>query len=195
MVSFDFSRLGDLLTGYGVVDILLPFLLVFTIVYAVLQKTKIVGEGRKNFNVIIALILGLLFVVPHITGSYPLGYDPVDVMNQSLPSISLVAVAAIMLLLLLGIFSTTFSEVAAPIIALVAVGFVIYIFGSALNIWAGPYDIFYWWTDETTEILLIILVFGLIVWLITRDDKTTKFTDVAGKVWGGVSKLFTKTNK
>ncbi len=195
MVSFDFSRLGDLLTGYGIVDILLPFLLVFTIVYAVLQKTKIVGEGKKNFNVIISLILGLLFVVPHITGSYPLGYDPVNVLNQSLPSISLVAVAAIMLLLLLGIFSTTFSEVAAPIIAIVAIIFVIYIFGSALNVWTGPSDVFGWWTDETTEILLIILVFGVLVWFITRDDKSSKISDGIKGAWKGVSSLFQKTNK
>ena len=170
MVGVGFSNIAYYFQTYGVMDFLLPFLLVFTIVFAVLQKTKIVGEGKKNFNVIIALVLALMFVVPHIIGSYPLGYDPVAVMNASLPSISLVAVASMMLLLLMGIFGTDFSRKAAPFIALAAITFVVYIFGSALNLWTGPYDIFSWWSPETTELMIIILVFGVIIWFITKED-------------------------
>ena len=93
MVSTSFSNLAYYFQQWGVMDFLLPFLLVFTIIFAVMQRTKILGD-KKNYNVIVALIVGLLFVVPHIMGSYPLGYDPVQVMNESLPSISLVAVAS-----------------------------------------------------------------------------------------------------
>ena len=168
MASVGFSTLAYYFETYGVIDFLLPFILVFTIIFAVMQKTKILGD-KKNFNVIIALVLALIFVVPHITGSYPLGYDPVQVMNESLPSISLVSVAAIMLLLLMGIFGADFSKSAAPLIAIIAMIFVIYIFGAALNLWQGPYDVFYWWTADVTELMIIILVFGLIVWFITKE--------------------------
>ncbi|MBI4983514.1 hypothetical protein HZC32_02620, partial [Candidatus Woesearchaeota archaeon] len=167
-LSSGFSNLATYFQAYGVMDFLLPFILVFTIVFAVMQKTKILGD-KKNFNVIIALVLGLLFVVPHLTGSYPLGYDPVQVMNESLPSISLVSIAAIMLLLLMGIFGTGFASAAAPIIALIAIGFVIYLFGAALRFWDSPSDTFYWWTSETTELVIIILIFGLVVWFITKE--------------------------
>ena len=186
-----FENIGFYLQAYGVLDFLLPFILVFTIVYAVMQKTKILGD-KKNFNVIIALVLGLLFVVPHITGAYPIGYDPVQVMNEALPSISLVAVAAIMLLLLMGIFGTKFAAAAAPVVALAAIGFVLYIFGAALNFWTGPYDAFTWWSTETTELLIIILVFGLVVWFIVREPSKGQGADTLKKVWGGVSKLFEK---
>lgn len=183
-----FSNVAASLQNFGVIDFLLPFILVFTIVFAVLQRTKILGDN-KNFNVILALVLGLLFVLPHLTGSYPLGYDPVAVMNQSLPSISLVAIAAIMLLLLMGIFGTDFSKTAAPIIALVALGFVVYIFGASLNLWNGPYDAFSWWTPDVTELLIVILVFGLIVWFITREPGA----DTPGKgIMEGIAKLFEK---
>ena len=140
-----FQTLIDYFQAYGVLDFILPFILVFTIVYAVLMKTKILGD-KKNFNVVVSLILGLLFVVPHILGTYPLGYDPVAVLNETLPSISLVAIAAVMLLILLGIFGTEFLEPAKSVIALVSVAFIVYIFGASLNFWRGPYDIFYWWT-------------------------------------------------
>ncbi|MBI2145921.1 hypothetical protein HYU22_01100 [Candidatus Woesearchaeota archaeon] len=183
-----FSNVAASLQNFGVVDFLLPFILVFTIVFAVMQRTKILGEN-KNFNVIIALVLGLLFVIPHITGSYPLGYDPVAVMNQSLPSISLVAIASIMLLLLMGIFSTDFSKTAAPIIAVVAIGFVLYIFGAALNLWTGPYAAFSWWTPDLTELIIVILVFGVIVWFITREPGSK--TPGQG-IMEGLAKLFEK---
>jgi hypothetical protein len=178
---------------YGVLDFILPFILVFTITYAILQKAKILGDGKKNFNVVVAFVLGLLFVVPHVLGTYPLGYDPVQVLNETLPSISLVAVAAIMLLLLMGIFGTGFAASAKPIIAIIAVSFVAYIFGASLNLWRGPYDIFYWWTTETTELLLIILVFGLIVYFVTKEPgNKVSVKDFGSGVDNFLGKLFKK---
>jgi len=177
------GNLGMYFQTYGVMDFLLPFILVFTITFAVMQKSKILGEN-KNFNVVVALVLGLLFVVPHLTGNYPLGYDPVAVMNAALPSISLVSVSAIMLLLLMGIFGTSFAAGMAPLIAIVALGFVIYIFGASLALWTGPYQVFSWWTSETTELMIVLMVFGLIVWFITRDSKPTEW----GKVFEGYKK-------
>lgn len=189
MVYHGLSNWAGYFQTYGVMDFLLPFILVFTIVFAVMQKTKLLGD-KKNYNVIIALVLALLFVVPHITGSYPLGYDPVQVMNESLPSISLVAVAAIMILLLMGIFSTTFSQRAAPLIAIVSIAFVIYIFGASLNLWRGPYDIFYWWTAEVTELVIVILIFGLIVWFITKEPGA----ETPGKgLLEGIKNMFEKS--
>lgn len=191
MFESAFSNLGYYFSTYGVMDFLLPFILVFTIVFAVMQKTKILGD-KKNYNVIIALVLGLLFVVPHLTGNYPLGYDPVQVMNDALPSISLVSIAAIMVLLLLGIFGTGFAQAATPIIAIAAIGFVIYIFGASLNLWTGPYDTFYWWTSETTELMIVILIFGLIIWFITKEPSSKGPADGIKELWKGVSSLFEK---
>ena len=63
-----FNDVFLMLEDLNVMDSLLPFLLIFTILYAILNKTKIIGEGRKNFNVMVALILSLMVVIPHITG-------------------------------------------------------------------------------------------------------------------------------
>ena len=38
------------------------FFLMFFIVFAVLQKTKLIGEGRKQLDALIALIIALIFV-------------------------------------------------------------------------------------------------------------------------------------
>ncbi len=186
-----FAQLGYYFQTYGIMDFLLPFLLVFTIIFAVMQKTKILGD-KKNFNVIVALVLALIFVVPHVVGSYPLGYDPVQVMNESLPSIALVAVASIMLLILMGVFGANFSKSAAPVIAIAAIGFVAYIFGSALSVWTGPSDVFYWWTPEVTELLIIILIFGLVVYFIVKEPGTGS---KGGEMLKSVGKLFEGSGK
>jgi len=44
------------------IDIILPFLLVFTLVFAVLDKTKLLGEGKKQINAIMGMVIGLILV-------------------------------------------------------------------------------------------------------------------------------------
>ena len=39
-----------------------PFLLIFFIVFAILEKTKIFGEGRKQINALVAFVIGFIFV-------------------------------------------------------------------------------------------------------------------------------------
>ena len=41
---------------------LLPFLLVFVVVFAILQKSKILGEGKAQIDAIVALVIGLLLI-------------------------------------------------------------------------------------------------------------------------------------
>ena len=43
-------------------DYILPFLLIFVIIFAVLEKTKIFGEDKKQLNAILAFVVGLIFV-------------------------------------------------------------------------------------------------------------------------------------
>lgn len=43
-------------------EFILPFLLVFTVVFALLDKTKILGEGKRQINAIVALVIGLMVI-------------------------------------------------------------------------------------------------------------------------------------
>jgi len=44
------------------IEIILPFLLVFTIVFAILDKTKLLGEGKRQINAITSLVIGLILI-------------------------------------------------------------------------------------------------------------------------------------
>lgn len=39
-----------------------PFLLIFFIVFALLEKTKILGDDKKQLNAMVAFVIGLIFV-------------------------------------------------------------------------------------------------------------------------------------
>lgn len=71
------------------VNVLLPFLLIFTVVYAILEKTNILGEGKKSADIIVALIIGFIFVGAQSLVGFTL---------------SIIPVIAVMLVLLLGYF-------------------------------------------------------------------------------------------
>jgi hypothetical protein len=169
-----FERLED----FGMTDALLPFLLIFVILFAMLQKTKILGEGKKNFNVIVAAIVALLVVIPHVTNSYPPDRDVVDIINSSLPQVSMVMIAIIMALLLIGLMGGEATWLGGSLsgwIAILAFLIVIYVFGGSMGFWEDKFG--HWWGSDTTSVVIIILIFAIVVWYITRDadaDKATK---------------------
>jgi len=77
------------------VTTILPFLLIFTIVFAVLQKAKIFGEGKKQIDAIVALVIGLLA----ISFRYAIG-----IIVELVPFLAVSLVIILVLLILLGSF-------------------------------------------------------------------------------------------
>jgi len=98
-----FRGIISFLEQIGVYDVILPFLLVFTIVFAILEKTKILGtetiEGKqytkKNINAMVAFVISFLVVA---------STKLVSAINQALASIVLLLLLAVFFLLLVGSF-------------------------------------------------------------------------------------------
>jgi len=178
MVYFNFENTIEVLDSWGVTDVLIPFLLIFTIVFAILEKTKIFGENKKNINIIISLVLGLSVVIPHVTDSYPAGSDVVDMINISLPQVGLVAVAFIMLLILVGIYGNKWiGSALSGWMALISAIAVFVIFGGAAGWWESGwfYDVF---GEDAISLFVMLIVFGLIIWFITKESSpSAKITD------------------
>ncbi|MDP3917517.1 MAG: hypothetical protein Q8Q42_04515 [Nanoarchaeota archaeon] len=90
--------------SFGIFDVVLPFLLVFTVVFGVLEKTKIFGtEGdkkttRKNLNAMVAFVVGFFVVV---------ATQIVYLIQTALPIIMLILVLVIAFMIVYG---STLSE-------------------------------------------------------------------------------------
>ncbi|MBW3011151.1 hypothetical protein KY326_02960 [Candidatus Woesearchaeota archaeon] len=179
----------------GVTDVVLPFLLVFVIIYAALRKTGVLHkrtagqESTENtgFDITVALVIGLLVVIPHVAfgtvdpsdgrlGGAMMGLpDVVEIFNNSLPSISVWIIGILMLMLLTGMFMGPAIKDQLGryswIILAAAVVIVGYIFGSSAGIFRElPAPLRFLQTPANQAALLIILVFGIVIYLIVRGD-------------------------
>jgi len=189
-----FERAILLLDQIGITDVLLPFFLIFTLVFAILQKTELLGHEKKNFNVIIALVMGFAVVIPHITGTYPANADVVNIINKALPNVSLVIIAILMVLLLVGIFGWKIGPGGTSMsgmIALVALVIVVYIFGVAGNLWGTSNRWTWLHNSDTQALIIVILVFGVVVWFITKE-KETAGEGMVTKLGSTLGELFKK---
>lgn len=87
----------------GVYDVVLPFLLVFTILFAILEKTRILGteevDGKhltkKNLNAIVAFVIAFLVIASTTL---------VRVINEVLANVVLLVILCVSFLMLIGIF-------------------------------------------------------------------------------------------
>ena len=170
----------------GLSDVILPFLLIFSVVFAVLEKAKILGDN-KRVHTIIALVVGLTTVIPHSTGFYPANMDIVDIINTALPQIAVVIIALLMVMILVGMFAPGGTLWFVALIAILAIG---YIFARAAN-WIPSYELLYWLDNpELQALVIIILAFGLIFWMIGGSGPKTSGEKMVKAFTDGFSNLF-----
>lgn len=172
------SDLFNQLQGYGIYEYVLPFLLIFAILFAILEKTQIF-TGKKNINIIVSLIIGLLFVTQ---------FSLVSILNNFLPKISLFIVIAVMVLILFGIFGANVGQ------GLGSLGIIIGAIASLIAVyWALspglgfelPYWVEYNW-DVILVLVIILIVISLIVGGSSDESKTAKvdFNKIATNLFG-----------
>src|SRR3989344_6156379 len=89
------------LQGSGFYEFLLPFLLVFAVVFGILQKSNIFGAGNKSINAVVALVLGLL-----ITSQF----EVVQSLTSFLPKMSMFIIVAMMVLIFIALFAGDISK-------------------------------------------------------------------------------------
>lgn len=146
----------------GFYEVALPFLLIFTIVFAVLEKVKIFGPDSQKYDLVIALVMG--FLVVRMT---PI----VEHINIFLPKVSWVVLVFIMALMVLGIFGAKaeFSGLMFMFAVVVSIVGVIWALSptSKLPEWLQL-------TQQDKWVLVMIGVGVLVLYFITREEKGWK---------------------
>ncbi len=173
--------LGD----FGIFDVILPFLLVFAVVFGILEKTRILGEetigkvtySRKNLNAIVAFVFGMLVVA---------ATKIVGIINTALPQITLLVIVALSFLLMIGIFmkpdNTLYEKLNGKWLAfLMGVMFVAVIFiflgtipANEKQSWLGfafDYVVEFWSGTLVATIVLLIVVIWAIIFITKGDQK------------------------
>jgi hypothetical protein len=102
--SSSFRGVIDFFDKIGLYDVVLPFILVFTIVFAILEKTKVLGTEeisgkqypRKNLNAMVAFVISFLVIASS---------KLVEIITTVSSQIVILLLFSILFLLLVGSFS------------------------------------------------------------------------------------------
>ncbi len=157
-----FTDAIKLLVDLGLLDVVLPFILVFTIVYGFLQKSKVLGTDngvpKTKLNTTVALVFGLFTVA---FANY------VRVIHE----IVLYSVIAIFGVIFSLIVSRVFGmkklweQKWSPIIAFVIVGLI----GLLALLKENPFAID--WINSIMPPLIALLLFIFVIWYVLHDRK------------------------
>jgi len=184
MVS-EFREVLSFFDTLGIYDVVLPFLLIFTIVYAILEKTKVfgtekVGENqvtRKNLNSMIAFV-SAFFVIAST--------KLVAFINETIAMVVLLLILGVSFLILAGSFHTGdkefFLEGAWRTIFMVIMFIGIILIGlNAAKTESGEswleygwnYMVGHWDSTAVGSIVLLLVIVGFMVY-ITNEKKPAK---------------------
>lgn len=97
----------DFFREFGLFDIVFPFLLIFSIMFAILEKTRILGteeiklkgetiqQPKRSLNAMVSFVIAMIVVSTDYI---------ISAINRALPSVVLMIVIGISLLLMIGVF-------------------------------------------------------------------------------------------
>jgi len=165
----------------GLYDVVLPFILVFTIVFAIFEKTRVLGfeeiDGKKypkkNLDSMVAFVIAFLVVA---------STNLVAIVNKTAAQVTLVLLAIVMFLLLIGSFLREGTPVQLwggwrstfMILSLIAVALIfLNAIGWLNNIWR-----FIWTGGSGTEavgaVVLLIIVISFMAYTVRDVGKSTE---------------------
>lgn len=160
----------------GVAQVILPFILIFAIVYAILMKIQIFKsvQNEKGINSAIAFVLALVPVFQHFRNPGS-AFDIIPHMNNILADVSIIFIAVLLLLILIGIWGIgpkNDENKLQGAVVIIAVAIIAIIVASEFGF--GWYDISRYLDRSTVTIVAALLIFGLIIKFITDDGKPKK---------------------
>jgi len=184
---FGFFSFQETLTQWeqiGVFDILLPMLLIFTVVYAILDRTKIFGQDKKPINAVVALVISFLTIQnTYVTGFFKILFSQV--------ALGIAILLAVVLLtgLVMGNKQNHLWK------------FVIMILGFVVFIWmlsraADEYQTYYgvyafglftstWWAANASWIVLLVFILIIVGIIVGSGSKTPHSLKDIAKDWIG----------
>jgi len=145
--------------GIGVFSYVLPFLLVFAVVYAILKKTQILGDtGNNAIYTIVAAAVGLL----------ALQYDMVPLFFANIfPKFGVMLAILLAALILMGMTNPTVVGTSNWVkwVGVIGGGFVVLWALNDFMFYGGFAGGFYFWNEYIWSILVLAAVAGAVYWV------------------------------
>lgn len=168
MTSHGFEYGGSTILSHPIfVETILPFVLIFTIVFAILQKSKVLGDGKRQIDAIVSLVIALLVIsFAQATG----------LIIQLTPFLAVSLMVLLVFMLLIGSFMGEKMPNPIKYILLVVVSIAVIIAVLVLtNVWQLLADIINIGGDSPIFVnaLFVIIIVAVVVAVILGGKKAT----------------------
>lgn len=163
----EFGNIIDSLAQLGFFSYVLPFLLVFAIIYGILTKVKLFGD-KNAINAVIALAIGLI----------ALQFEAVPMFFSDIfPRLGIGLAVILVLLILIGLFMPNQPWIGYVLFAVSALIFITILFQSI----GASSGVFLWLENNWT--MLIALAFVILVFVVAVIGKPSKPQPPASSVF------------
>lgn len=146
----------------------LPFLLVFVMIFAILQRSQLFGEGKKQIDALIALAVGLILIaVP----------GPRDFIVSIVPWMAVAVTVLLVVMVTYGMVGESDAKKGLSIpkwfaqtVLLLAIVFVIVVVFKLSGYW----DTFYNWISSGNigSTIIMVAIVGVALWVALRDPNS-----------------------
>jgi len=174
---FDFNSVMQQWQSIGLFEIILPIILIFTIVFAILQRTKILG-GIKGTDTIVALVIGFFGISnPQVTAFF------IPLFSHAAMGIAIILVFLLAMALIMPKMPSSWGDI--TLIGGIAIFF--WVLARASDSYGGAI-IFssYWWANNGWWLIPLILIGILIAFVVkgeSEDERKKKFEASLLKNW------------
>lgn len=163
-----FGELLAYMEQVGFFAYVLPFLLIFALVFGILTRTQIF-KNNKAINGVIAFVVGLL--------ALQFNFVPVF-FSEIFPRLGIGLAVILALLILAGLFFDPNNKwVSYGLLVIGVIVFIVVIIQTAG--WVGWYSGF-WWYDNWPKVLLVLVVIGILAAIIASAGPKKQVPEMKG---------------
>lgn len=152
---------------------ILPFLLVFVLVFAILQRSKIFGDGKSQIDALLSLAVALILI------GFP---TPRDIILNIIPWLVVALIVIFIILVIYGLSGEVDKEKGLKLpkwfnkaVMPAAVLFVVIL---VLTVTGGWAKIFGWFSDSSAfGNIFMILIVAIVLWVALRKDSSSAKND------------------
>lgn len=149
-------------------EMLLPFLLVFVVVFAILQKSKILGDGKQQIDAMVAAVIGLILIgVP----------TPRNILVGIMPWLAVGVAVILVFMILYGFVAGDLTGDNMPkwlkytflgLAAVFTIGVVLFISG----LWDKIWDSFGGASDIWMNVVMVAVILGVVAVAVFSKKKS-----------------------
>lgn len=164
VTELNFATFIEDLQAMGFYDYFLPFILIFSITFALLENSKILGKDQRNINIVVSMVIGFILIAQQ---------SVVAIINTFLQKSSLIIIVILISLLIIfliggkGWFEGKLFSIGFILVIIALIWALSPSLGLDTPVWLNI-------SDRTKNLVILLFLFAIVTLLLTSKKDPAK---------------------